>query len=95
MKNRTISIKGIPVIGMYTSFDDDFWIITEIRKKGRPTIAYGFIKSQFSEEGHFGEFSLSDLKSYIHKDHIKRIPRSRWHLCPAIDGYVPQDKENS
>jgi hypothetical protein len=95
MKNKTICIKGIPVIGMYASFDDDFYIITEIRKKGRPTIAYGFIKSQFSEEGHFGEFSLSDLRSYIQNDHIKRIPRNQWRLCPAIDGYVPEEKENS
>jgi hypothetical protein len=92
MKNKAILIKGIPVICMYASFDNDLWIVTEIRKKVRPTIAYGFIKSQFSQEGHFGEFSLSDLRSYVHTDHIKRIPRSKWHLCPQIDGYMPEDK---
>jgi hypothetical protein len=90
MKNKT-TIKGIPVIAIYASYDDDLWIITEIRKKGRPTKAYGYVKSHFDQEGHFGEFSVSDLRSCIQKDWIYRVPKSQWHLCPEIDGFKSQD----
>ena len=89
-----ITIKGVPVIDIYESFNGSYWFVTEkawkqdsvIGGKVYPNdqILYGYVRlsacPQYAEWGYFSEAELRSLGSRVWKVH-----RQDWSVCPEVE----------
>jgi len=100
MKHTTI--KGVPVIEIYESFDGSYWFVTEKAWKQDSVIGgkvyendqilYGYVRlaacPDCAEWGYFSESELLSLGPRIWKVH-----RQDWAVCPEVEvEEVPDQK---
>jgi len=89
-----VTIKGVPVIDIYESFDGSYWFITEKCHKQDSVIhgkvykddqiLFGYAKlsvcPQFAEFGYISETELKLLDWRAWK-----VPRENWAICPEVE----------
>jgi hypothetical protein len=89
-----VTIKGVPVIEIYESFDGSYWFITEYLYKQDSVIGgkvykndqimFGYARlsacPQFAE---FGNISLAELKSL--GNWVWKVHRKNWDICPEVE----------
>ena len=96
-----VTIKGVPVIDIYESFDGSYWFITEKLYRQDSVIdgkvykddqiLFGYVKlsacPQFAEWGNVSESELKSLGNRVWKVH-----RQNWSVCPEVEvEYLDQD----
>lgn len=91
---KIVTIKGIPVIEIYESFDGSYWFITEycykqnsiIRGKvyKNDQIMFGYVKlSMCPDCAEFGYISKTELE--LLGNRIWKVPRKNWYVCPEVE----------
>jgi hypothetical protein len=92
--DKSITIKGKPVIEIYESFEGSYWFITErCWKQGSliedkvykdDQILFGYVKlSACPEFAELGYVSETELRLLAPKDW--KVPKKNWHLCPLVE----------
>jgi hypothetical protein len=91
---EVVTIKGVPVIEIYESFDGSYWFITERLYKQDSVIdgkvykddpiLFGYVRlsacPEFAEWGNVSETELKLLGSRVWK-----VPRKNWDVCPEVE----------
>jgi hypothetical protein len=89
-----VTIKGVPVIDIYESFDGSYWFVTERRWKQDSVIGgkvykddqilYGYARlSACPEYAEFGNISETELR--LLGNRVWKVPQSNWPLCPEVE----------
>jgi len=89
-----VTIKGVPVIDIYESFDGSYWFVTERRWKqdsvigGRAypddQILHGYARlSACPEYAEFGNISETELK--LLGNRVWKVPQRNWPSCPEVE----------
>jgi len=89
-----VTIKGVPVIDIYESFDGSYWFVTERRWKQDSVIGgkvykddqilYGYARlSVCPEYAEFGNISQTELE--LLGNRVWKVPQSNWPLCPEVE----------
>jgi hypothetical protein len=89
-----VTIKGVPVIDIYESFDGSYWFVTERRWKQDSIIGgkvykddqilYGYARlSACPEYAEFGNISETELR--LLGNRVWKVPQSNWPLCPEVE----------
>ena len=90
---ETVTIKGVPVIEIYESFDGSYWFITEKLYRQDSVISgkvykndqilFGYVRlAACAECAEWGNVSESELKSLGYR--IWKVPRKSWAVCPEV-----------
>ncbi len=101
--NKTMTIKGQPVIDIYESSNGSYWFVVDkaftqdslINGKifKRDQIFFGYVRlascPQFAEFGYFSEAELKLFGPLVWK-----VPRMNWSVCPEVEvKSLPQEPE--
>jgi hypothetical protein len=88
-----VTIKGVPVIDIYESFDDSYWFITEklyrqdsvidgkVYKNDQILCGYVMLAAcpEYAEWGNVSKTELDLLSPMAWK-----VPKSNWPVCPQV-----------
>lgn len=89
-----VTIKGVPVIEIYESFDGSYWFITEQSYRqdsvinGRvykdDQILFGYAKlSACPDFAEFGYISRTELE--LLSPRVWKVPKRNWSVCPEVE----------
>lgn len=99
-----VTIKGVPVIDIYESFDGSYWFITEKCHKQDSVIGgkiykddqilFGYVKlSTWPECAEFGYISETELD--LLSPRVWKVPKKNWSVCPDVKvEYLAQGSAN-
>jgi len=90
---EVITIKGVPVIDIYESFEGSYWFITEkcfkqdsviggkVYKNDQILFGYARLSAcpQFAEFGYISQAELERLSPRVWK-----VPKKNWSVCPEV-----------
>lgn len=88
-----ITIKGVPVIDIYESFEGSYWFITEKCHKQSSVIGgkiyendqilFGYVKLAACPEcAEFGYISETELD--LLSPRVWKVPKKNWSMCPEV-----------
>ena len=89
-----VTIKGLPIIEVYESYDGSYWFVTEKAYKQDSVIDgevykddqvfFGYVRlSSCPEFAEFGYFSEAQLKSLGWR--VWKVPKENWAFCPEVE----------
>jgi hypothetical protein len=91
---KVVTIKGVPVIEIYESFDGSYWFITKYLYKQDSVIGgkvykddqimFGYAKLSVCPEcAEFGNISQAELRSL--GKWVWKVHKKNWTVCPEVE----------
>ena len=91
---ETVTIKGVPVIDIYESFDGSYWFITETLYRQDSVIdgkvykddqiLFGYVRLAACPEcAEWGNVSETELK--LLGNRVWKVPQKNWCVCPEVE----------
>ena len=100
---EVVTIKSVPVIEIYESFEGSYWFITEKLYKQESVIdgkvykdnqiLFGYVRlSACPEFAEWGNVSETELK--LLGNRIWKVPKKNWPFCPEVEVRTIDEKTN-